>query len=412
MSLSNRTELIPAWLFLLEFTAFLLISALSVLLGADLPILLACLLVLAYSLGADDVLALTRYQSDRAPYQAATITAGAYSAYVFVEDQTGIQGDLLRILVVLSILVLFVSVHRRLRTHLLGVAQRVTVTVPAPLRSQAEVLQHHLALSGYPGRVVVEEAAAVAAATVAIHNPRWQVHDDEVALVQPCDLVEFCDVSLRVLPPTILALDPQRIRDRSHSHPVYHALKRGADVLVAVIVLAATAPLWLFAMVGILLTDGRPFFYTQFRVGAGGKFFRIVKFRTLRPAESSVPCPTDDFATRVFRFGTFLRRSRIDELPQLLMVLRGTMSLVGPRPEMAFFHRRSIKTIPFYRYRLEAKPGLTGWAQIRYAHSTTEAEYFDKTAFDLWYVANRSIMVDAKIMLRTVGILLNRFGSK
>jgi lipopolysaccharide/colanic/teichoic acid biosynthesis glycosyltransferase len=94
------------------------------------------------------------------------------------------------------------------------------------------------------------------------------------------------------------------------------------------------------------------------------------------------------------------------------MVLRGTMSLVGPRPEMAFFHRRSMKTIPFYRYRLEAKPGLTGWAQIRYAHSTTEAEYFDKTAFDLWYVANRSIMVDAKIMLRTIGILLNRFGSK
>ncbi len=94
------------------------------------------------------------------------------------------------------------------------------------------------------------------------------------------------------------------------------------------------------------------------------------------------------------------------------MIVRGTMSFVGPRPEMEYFHRRSRDSIPYYEKRLEAKPGLTGWAQIRYSHSTTEDEYRDKTAFDLWYVLHRGVLIDLKILIRTVGTLLNRFGSR
>lgn len=140
--------------------------------------------------------------------------------------------------------------------------------------------------------------------------------------------------------------------------------------------------------------------------------FRIVKFRTLASATDDSPGALHDIEGRVFRFGRFLRRSRIDELPQLLMIFVSAMSYVGPRPETQYFHERSEASIPCYAERLRATPGLTGWAQIRYAHTTTEDEYRDKTAYDLWYVVRRGMILDAKILVRTVGTLLNRFGSR
>lgn len=412
MSLSNRVELIPAWLFLVEFTVCIVAASLAMLAGPDLPIVLVGLLVVAYALGAYDVLSLTRHQSERAPYQAVSVVAVAYGAYLLVSNPGVTPGDLTKLGVAALCLALFLVLHRWLRNHFLGGVQSVTLTVPTSLGTQATVLQHHLSQSGYPGRVVIAEGVSSRPVTVAIDNPHWDYSDEPSPMVQTCDLVRFCDVALRVLPPEILQLQPDAISDRCESNRVYLAVKRLADLVLSGLAMVVTSPLWLFAIVGILLTDGRPVFYSQFRVGRGGRFIRIIKFRTLKPAVDEGESPTRDFETRAFPFGTFLRRSRIDELPQLLMVFRGKMSIVGPRPEMVFFHRRSSRTIPFYAYRLKAKPGLTGWAQIRYAHSTTDEEYRDKTAYDLWYVAHRNLALDAKIMLRTIGILLNRFGAR
>ena len=147
-------------------------------------------------------------------------------------------------------------------------------------------------------------------------------------------------------------------------------------------------------------------------MGYQGKRFRMLKFRTLRSAPKNLETPTEGIENRKFPFGNLLRRLRIDELPQLLMVLLGSMSIVGPRPEMEYFHTRSAATIPFYGIRLNVKPGLTGWAQIRFPHSTTEIEYCDKIAYDLWYVAHRGSFIDLKIILRTIGVLCRRSGSK
>lgn len=412
MSLSNRVELIPAWLFLVEFTVCLVAASLAALAGPDLPFVLVGLLVLAYALGSYDVLSLTRHQSERAPYQAVSVVAVAYGAYLLVQNR-GSSGDILAKLgLAAGCLALFLLLHRWLRNHFLGGVQSITLTVPTELATQARVLEHHLSQSGYPGRVVVAEGIASHRATVAIDNPHWDYSDEPFSMEQTCDLVRFCDVALRVLPPELLELQPAAIGERCESNRFYLAVKRLADLFLSGVAMAVTSPLWLFAVLGILMTNGRPVFYSQFRVGKDGRFIRIIKFRTLRPPLGAGESPTRDFETRAYPFGTFLRRSRIDELPQLLMVFRGTMSIVGPRPEMMFFHRRSSRTIPFYQYRLQAKPGLTGWAQIRYAHSTTDAEYRDKTAYDLWYVAHRNLALDAKIMLRTIGILLNRFGAR
>lgn len=225
------------------------------------------------------------------------------------------------------------------------------------------------------------------------------------------DPLRYCDTELGVLPPELL-IGRQEFLALGRRCGLYERAKRAADISIAILALLLTLPLWAIAICGILIADGRPVFFVQPRVGRSGKLFRIVKFRTLRTNRAASHTPTDGIASRQFAFGTFLRRTRIDELPQLLNVVAGQMSLVGPRPEMIYYHRRSAKSIPCYSHRLSVTPGLSGWAQINYAHSTTDEEYREKTAFDLWYVAHRSLLLDARIALRTMWVLIKRFGAK
>jgi exopolysaccharide biosynthesis polyprenyl glycosylphosphotransferase len=195
---------------------------------------------------------------------------------------------------------------------------------------------------------------------------------------------------------------PEWVRARDASR----AVKRIIDIvggMAGVTLLALAAPV---IAAFILLDSGRPVFYRQRRLCTGGRTFDVIKFRTMmREAESDGPrwATTDD--PRATRVGRWLRRMRLDELPQVLSVLRGEMSIVGPRPERPEIAEHLERQIPFYRTRLMVRPGLTGWAQVNTPYSDSVEGAALKLEYDLYYIKHRSLLFDAWIMLRTVGTI-------
>ncbi len=192
----------------------------------------------------------------------------------------------------------------------------------------------------------------------------------------------------------------------------YEALKRLLDIIGG---LAGLAILILFLpliSLAILADSGWPILYAQDRLGKGGQVFRIYKFRTMRQTEEpeAVIKLTEKNDPRVTRVGKFLRRTRLDELPQFWNVVRGEMGLVGPRAEQISLVAEYQKQIPFYRARLLVKPGLTGWAQINYGYVASVTETGIKLEYDLYYIKHRSLMMDITIILRTIGTVLGRRG--
>jgi sugar transferase (PEP-CTERM system associated) len=195
---------------------------------------------------------------------------------------------------------------------------------------------------------------------------------------------------------------------------VLHALKRAMDVFAAIVGLAIGLPLMAVIAVAIRLTSPGPVFYHQTRVGQGGRTFTIHKFRSMASdAEAATGAvwarPGGD--DRITPAGRFLRRTRLDELPQLWNVLRGEMSLVGPRPERPEFIEQLSTEIAFYGQRHVVKPGLTGWAQVRYAYGASVTDSMEKLQFDLFYIKHMSIALDLFILLKTVQIVLLRRGA-
>jgi lipopolysaccharide/colanic/teichoic acid biosynthesis glycosyltransferase len=181
--------------------------------------------------------------------------------------------------------------------------------------------------------------------------------------------------------------------------PNFLLLKRLFDVTVAGIALIVASPVMLLAALAIVVESGAPIFFRQERVGAEGRPFRIFKFRTMRSnAGSDWARPGDDRITRV---GAVLRRTSIDELPQLFNVLRGEMSIVGPRPEMVDFAKSFAKTIPSYEQRHVVAPGITGWAQVYCKRNLEPADMPSVLPFDLFYVEHASLALDAAIILKT-----------
>ncbi len=189
---------------------------------------------------------------------------------------------------------------------------------------------------------------------------------------------------------------------------LYHPLKRGMDIVLSIIGLVIFA-LMLPVLTLLITLDCRgPIFYRQERVGRGGKIFKIIKLRSMIPNAESINGPQwaqrDD--PRVTRMGWILRKTRLDEVPQLLNVLRGEMSLIGPRPERAVFVDQLTKAIPFYRTRLAIKPGLTGWAQVRYRYGSSQEDALVKLQYDLYYIRHQSLVLDSMILIRTMGKIL------
>ena len=184
--------------------------------------------------------------------------------------------------------------------------------------------------------------------------------------------------------------------------------KRVFDLLASLGLLAFTLPLLLIVALAILIEDGRPVFYRQERVGLDERPFRLLKFRSMRvdAEKDGVARWSNRADPRVTRVGAFLRRTRLDEVPQILNVLRGEMSFVGPRPERPEFVDHLARIIPFYRYRHCVKPGITGWAQINFDYGASVDDARRKLQFDLYYIKNYSIVLDFMILVQTVRVVL------
>jgi sugar transferase (PEP-CTERM system associated) len=191
-------------------------------------------------------------------------------------------------------------------------------------------------------------------------------------------------------------------------------IKRVFDCVVAAILLVLALPVMLVTAVLIVLEDGFPILYRQERVGRSGRLFNVIKFRSMRRDAEADGKPrwattNDDRTTRV---GRVIRKLRIDELPQLYSVLIGEMSMVGPRPERAFFVDQLTKEIPFYAVRHSIKPGVTGWAQVRYHYGASIDDAAQKLQYDLYYVKNHSLLLDLVVLFETVGVVLGGKGAQ
>lgn len=193
----------------------------------------------------------------------------------------------------------------------------------------------------------------------------------------------------------------------------YLAVKRVLDVLVVILTLPITVPICLAIAVAVWAESGRPVFFWQERVGQHGRPFKLVKFRSMRvdAEEDGAQFAVQD-DQRVTRIGRVIRRLRLDELPQLWNVLRGEMSLVGPRPEQVPFVREFTRQIPFYSWRHRVKPGITGWAQVQQGYASGLEDTMAKLEYDLYYVKHLSLWLDLVIAFKTLGIMVTGKGAR
>lgn len=200
--------------------------------------------------------------------------------------------------------------------------------------------------------------------------------------------------------------------DQVRTRGTYELAKRIMDIAGSIVGMIFLLLIYPVTALAIVLESGFPIFYSQSRLGRGGTEFKIYKFRSMRQnaeanGEAKLASENDPRVTKV---GNFLRRSRLDEMPQFWSVLRGEMSLVGPRAERPELVREFQKQIPFYRARLLVKPGLTGWAQINYGYVSNVKETSVKLEYDLYYIKHRTLNLDFSIVLRTIGTVLRRTG--
>jgi sugar transferase (PEP-CTERM system associated) len=185
------------------------------------------------------------------------------------------------------------------------------------------------------------------------------------------------------------------------------ALKRVLDVLASLVILALSSPFLLAAMAAVALDDGFPVLYRQTRVTQGGRHFEIMKLRTMRrDAEAAGAVWAMARDPRITRVGHFLRQTRLDELPQLFNVLRGDMSIVGPRPERPQFVAQLVEALPLYNQRHMLKAGITGWAQVNYPYGASIDDARSKLSYDLYYVKNFSVLFDLLVLLQTIRVVL------
>jgi sugar transferase (PEP-CTERM system associated) len=191
-------------------------------------------------------------------------------------------------------------------------------------------------------------------------------------------------------------------------------VKRAFDLFCAIILLVLSLPVMLVTALLIKLESPGPVLYRQERTGLHGRSFSIAKFRSMRNDAEKDGKPVWAAANdaRVTRVGAVIRRLRIDELPQLFNVLLGEMSLVGPRPERPYFVEQLTQEIPFYALRHSVKPGVTGWAQVRYPYGATVEDSQEKLQYDLYYVKNHTLFLDLLVLMETVSVVLTGKGAR
>lgn len=187
--------------------------------------------------------------------------------------------------------------------------------------------------------------------------------------------------------------------------------KQGFDLLVSVLVLVIGAPVFILTACCVKFTSQGPIFYTHERIGLHGKPFNIIKFRSMHvDAEDAGPALSSENDTRITRFGRFMRKMRLDEIPQFFNVLKGEMSLVGPRPERQFYIDQIVKRAPHYIHLQKVKPGITSWGQVKYGYAENVEEMIQRLKYDVIYIENMSLIVDFKILIYTVLTVLRGRG--
>ena len=189
-------------------------------------------------------------------------------------------------------------------------------------------------------------------------------------------------------------------------HSIYTSIKRVFDFLVALIALIIAAPIVFLCALIIRLTEGGRPFYSQPRVGLHGVPFTLFKLRSMRPGSDKGNAYTTEGDSRVTPLGAFLRKTRLDELPQLWNVLRGDMSMIGPRAEWVRLVEGYERDIPNYHYRHLVRPGITGWAQVNYPYGASLEDTLQKLSYDLYYIRNFSLRLDAEVLLKTLHVML------
>lgn len=224
------------------------------------------------------------------------------------------------------------------------------------------------------------------------------------------DLPEFYEIFLRKIP--IGAVNELWFLRNINleSKQQYAIFKRIFDIILSFIALVVVIPFWPFIMLIIKLESPGPIFFKQIRLGYLGKEFTILKFRTMRINDNNF-APTDKGDPRITAFGNFMRKTRIDELPQFINILKGDMSFIGPRPERPELVRELEKKVPYYLQRTLVKPGITGWDQVSGEyHSPSVEDTYKKVQYDLYYIKNMSLFFDISVFFKTIKTVLRRAG--
>lgn len=192
---------------------------------------------------------------------------------------------------------------------------------------------------------------------------------------------------------------------------IYDIIKRSYDLVLAFFILIFSAPFWPLIGLVLKIENKEPIFFKQVRAGKHGRKFLILKFRTQKTINPDNPAPAEADDARTTKVGNFMRKTRIDEIPQVLNIIMGDMSFIGPRPERPELIEKLEKEVPFYNERLLAKPGLTGWDQVSGEyHSSSTEDTLKKLQYDLFYIKNRSVYLDLTIILKTIATVFSRAG--
>ena len=226
--------------------------------------------------------------------------------------------------------------------------------------------------------------------------------------------INWCDKFLHKCPSSTISQDELlNLQSKSNKNLIQFRIKRFNDVIISLILLLFLSPIFLMIFIFLIFFEGKPIFYSQKRTGINNKIFLVYKFRTMIVnAERDGPQWSKKNDPRITKVGQFLRKYRLDELPQLISVIKGEMSLIGPRPERPEIETLLKEKIPHYNIRYLVKPGISGWSQVNFHYGANLEDSINKLSYDIYYVKNFSLALDLVILFKTLKIIFQAKGSQ